>query len=214
VNTGTYVQYGCGPFCAPEGWINFDASPTLRIQRLPGVGPWLKKRMHVSFAPEIRYGDILEGLSTIPKASCKGVYCSHVLEHLCLEDCRKAIQNTYALLQTGGRFRCVVPDLEWAARNYIAGLDREDPEANIHFLSYTMLGARSRPRDLKSVAMKTFGHQQHLYMWDKLSLKNLLLQAGFSQVRSCTYHDSIDPMFVAVEEASRFEHAVAMEAVR
>jgi hypothetical protein len=77
-----------------------------------------------------------------------------------------------------------------------------------------MLGTQTRSRDLKSMAMKTFGNQQHLYMWDRISLKNILVQAGFSQVRPCTYHDSTDPMFLAVEEASRFDHAVAMEAIR
>ena len=32
-----YVQYGCG-FSAPEQWLNFDASPTLRFERLPIIG--------------------------------------------------------------------------------------------------------------------------------------------------------------------------------
>ncbi|HEX8242224.1 MAG TPA: hypothetical protein VF541_01965 [Longimicrobium sp.] len=34
---GIHAQYGCGP-CAPAGWRNFDASPTLRLQRLPAAG--------------------------------------------------------------------------------------------------------------------------------------------------------------------------------
>lgn len=32
-----FVQYGCG-LAAPDGWINFDASPRLRFERLPGAG--------------------------------------------------------------------------------------------------------------------------------------------------------------------------------
>jgi len=32
-----YAQYGCG-WSAPDGWRNFDASPTLRFVRLPILG--------------------------------------------------------------------------------------------------------------------------------------------------------------------------------
>ncbi len=36
-----YVQYGCG-LSAPAGWNNYDASPTLRLQKLPVVGDIFK----------------------------------------------------------------------------------------------------------------------------------------------------------------------------
>ncbi|MCI5142460.1 MAG: methyltransferase type 11, partial [Candidatus Electrothrix sp. ATG1] len=29
-----FIHYGCG-LSAPESWLNFDASPTLRLQRIP-----------------------------------------------------------------------------------------------------------------------------------------------------------------------------------
>ena len=34
MSDGLYVQYGCG-LSAPAGWMNFDASPTLRFERSP-----------------------------------------------------------------------------------------------------------------------------------------------------------------------------------
>jgi hypothetical protein len=52
-----YVQYGSGPFSAPEGWKNYDASPTLKIQRIPLIGKLLKSAMHVSFHPNIMLGN-------------------------------------------------------------------------------------------------------------------------------------------------------------
>jgi hypothetical protein len=33
-----YVQYGCG-FSVGKDWLNFDSSPTLRVERLPIIGP-------------------------------------------------------------------------------------------------------------------------------------------------------------------------------
>jgi hypothetical protein len=32
-----FLQYGCGPFSAPQGWENFDSSLTLRWGRNPIV---------------------------------------------------------------------------------------------------------------------------------------------------------------------------------
>jgi predicted SAM-dependent methyltransferase len=208
-----YVQYGCGPFSAPGGWLNFDASPTLKLQLIPVLGRLLAPRMHVSFAPGIRYGDILEGLPVTP-GSCKGVYCSHVLEHLSYEDCRTALVNTYRLLEDGGRFRCVLPDLECAARRYIQGLDGGDTEANTLFLEETMLGKRVRVRGIKNLVQSAFGNRDHQYMWDHPSLAALLKEVGFRSVRHCAFNDSGDAMFEKVEEEIRFQNAVALEAIR
>lgn len=38
-----FIQYGCG-LSAPNDWINFDASPTLRIQKFPILGRIVKSR--------------------------------------------------------------------------------------------------------------------------------------------------------------------------
>lgn len=55
-----YLQYGCG-WCAPEGWLNFDASPTLRFERLPLIGR-LHTRNAERFPANVRYGDVVKGL--------------------------------------------------------------------------------------------------------------------------------------------------------
>ena len=44
--TKIYVQYGCG-LSAPKEWINFDVSPTLRIQKTPILGSILKSKLNV-----------------------------------------------------------------------------------------------------------------------------------------------------------------------
>ena len=51
-----YLQYGCG-LSAPSEWYNFDASPTLRLQKLPFVGSVFKKK--VDFPKNVRYGKFL-----------------------------------------------------------------------------------------------------------------------------------------------------------
>lgn len=209
-----YVQYGCGPFSAPAGWKNFDASPTLRIQQLPVIGKLLKPMMHVAFHPDVLRGDILKGLPGIPESSCQGIYCSHVLEHLSYGDCRQAVANTFRLLKPGGYFRCVVPDLATAARRYVRSLDSNDPNANVQFMEETLLGKKTRTRGWRHMVKQALGNSEHLYMWDHLSLAHLLGETGFKNIRHCAFNDSPDDMFRWVEEAERFENAVALEATK
>lgn len=209
-----YVQYGCGPFSAPAGWKNFDASPTLRLQQLPLVGNLLRKKMHVAFDPGVLHGDIIKGLPGIADNSCDGIYCSHVLEHLSYHDCRKALHNTYRLLKPGGYFRCLVPDLESAAKDYIAHLHEQDQTANMKFMEATLLGMLERPRGVKRLIQIVYGNKEHLYMWDHLSLSGELRRAGFQDIRACAFNDCKDRMFERVEEATRFQNAVALEATK
>jgi len=204
------VQYGCG-LSAPKEWINFDSSPTLRIQRLPVIGRLLRRYLNVSFPDNVFWGDIVKGLP-IENNTCDGVYCSHVLEHLSLSDFRKAIKNTFLIMKKGATFRCIVPDLEYAARKYIDGIENNNHSASIEFLGRnTILGIEKRPRGLKGILKLFFSNSRHLWMWDSLSLENELLKAGFRDIRRCKFNDSDDEKFFAVEDISRFENAIAID---
>src|SRR5262245_66367557 len=81
-----YVQYGCG-ICAPAGWLNFDASPRLRLEQIPGICGILRSTVGLLFPSNVRFGDIVRGLP-IPDNSAYGVYCSHVLENLARDELR------------------------------------------------------------------------------------------------------------------------------
>lgn len=201
----TYVQYGCG-FSAPEGWRNFDASPTLALQRLPLIGI-AARRVRKPFPRGVERGDVLRGLP-VPQASCKGIYASHVIEHLALEDARTALRNTRSLLAPDGRFRVVVPDLRAYAQRYI---DSEESSAALRFIDDTRMGLRSRPRSMLGRASASLSNAHHRWMWDESSLADELEKAGFGNVRPCTFGDSEDPQFKLVEDPGRFVEAVALE---
>jgi len=66
----------------------------------------------------VQYGDIIKGLP-LKQGVYRGVYCSHVLEYLSLEDCRKALVNTYAMLKSGGVIRFVLPDIQTIVKNFV-----------------------------------------------------------------------------------------------
>lgn len=203
-----YLQYGCG-FSSPAGWRNFDASPTLRFERLPVIGKLYKKN-EVRFPSNIEYGDIVKGLP-VPSGSCTGIYASHILEHLSLEDFRTALKNTHGLLHSGGIFRLVVPDLETLAEKYLLSTDARAAEL---FMRETSLGYEHRQRGIKAVIKNLLGNSVHLWMWDFKSLEHELTTVGFMNVRRCRFGDSSDPMFALVEDAERFVDAVAVECLK
>lgn len=204
MNKDQYVQYGCG-WSAPEGWRNFDSSPTLRFERLPLIGHIYTKN-DTRFPENVEYGDIVKGLP-IPSESCKGVYSSHVLEHLALEDFRIALLNTLKILVPGGVFRLVVPDLEYSARRYVESLSNA---AAFEFIRATHLGRESRPRGIKGLAATWLGNSHHLWMWDYTSIQLELAEAGFAGVRRATFGDSSDPMFRTVEKEDRWENCLGV----
>src|SRR5437763_1367029 len=138
-----YVQYGCG-LCAPDGWLNYDASPGVRLRHVPVVGPFLTK---VPWPAGVRYGDIRKGLP-VSDASADGAYCSHVLEHLSLNDFRTALRNTFRILKPGGVFRLVLPDLRLIATDY---LNSRQPDAAVKFMEQSLLGQESRPTGLSGL---------------------------------------------------------------
>src|SRR5262249_11324676 len=127
-----YVQYGCGA-CAPPKWINFDASPRLRLERIPVLRTLIRATSKELFAPHARAGDIVAGLP-LPDRCAAAVYCSHVLEHLPRAELETALRNTYRLLTPGGRFRLIVPDLHWRAKEYVEAASRDDVGAADRFM--------------------------------------------------------------------------------
>ena len=58
------VHYiGAGWTAAPD-WLNFDASPSLRLERLPVIRALLK--VSAARTSEVRFGDIVAGLPVRP----------------------------------------------------------------------------------------------------------------------------------------------------
>jgi SAM-dependent methyltransferase len=200
-----YVQYGCG-FCSPEGWLNFDASPTLRLGKIPLIG----RLAPVRFPASVLYGDVRKGLP-VGDASVDGVYCSHVLEHLALEDFRAALKNTFRILRPGGMFRLVLPDLKLLAREYLAG---SEPDAAVRFMESTLMGRKSRPKGMMGLMRSWIGNSEHMWMWDYEALAMELGKVGFVSIRPAVFGDSGDAMFAKVEDQVRWTGALGMQSQR
>jgi len=139
------------------------------------------------------------------------VYCSHVLEHLALEDLKTALKNTSLLLCDEGIFRFVIPDLRFYAQRYV--IDSSISAAHI-FMKDTCLGQEKRERNISSFLYNWLGNSQHRWMWDYPSIEEELQQAGFRKIRRANYNDSEDLMFRKVEEKERWENFLGIECVK
>ena len=153
---------------------------------------------------------MVRGLPLQPR-SVVGMYCSHVLEHLALEDLRVALLNVNSYMSPGGIFRIVLPDLERIAREYV---ESDNPTAAESFMRSTMLGRDVRQRGIEAMLRAWLGNSQHLWMWDYKSLEHELRRAGFRNIRRACFGDAHDPRFHDVEDRDRFDECLAMECMR
>ena len=197
--------------CAPDDWQNFDAGPAFWLQsRLPFITPLLTKRGFPAYPKNIKYGDVIKGLP-IPEQSAAAVYCSHVLEHMSLEEFRTTLRNVFRYLRPGGTFRLVLPDLEQLAKSY---LDDPDPGAASRFMEASYLGEKGLPRGLRALPTALFGRSKHFWMWDYKGIAEELAAAGFTAIRRAQFGDSPQPCFKSVESVGRWTDCLGVECKR
>ncbi len=201
------IHYGCSVF-APEGWENFDSSPVVTLQRLPVIGRVFEKGPfhHYIYPKNVRRGNISKGLP-VKNSSARLVYCSHVLEHLSLEEFQLSIRNTYKMLKPNGVFRFVLPDLAFCIEQY---QNNPSDSRAIQLMESTLLGIKKKPRGL-NLLRECFGGISHLWMWDYPGIENELKSAGFSSIRKAHFSDSEFKEFNELENEERWENALGVE---
>ncbi len=205
-----YIQFGCG-LCAPASWRNFDAGPAFWMERnLPFLKPMLLKRGFPDYPANIEYGDVTRGLP-VPAGLAEAVYCSHVLEHLALDEFRATLRNVFTYLRPGGVFRFVLPDLESLIRTYTSS---PDPEAASRFMRDSYLGMDSHGRGASRLLRLLFGRSAHLWMWDEKNMSRELAAAGFTDIRRAQMGDNPDPHFADVEDIGRWQDCLGMQCRR
>lgn len=209
----SYVQYGAGNQHVP-GWLNFDASPTLRIQKIPLPDRLLKNRLNCIFDDEVQYGDIVKGLP-IDGASAGYVFSLHILEHLALDDFHTAFNNTFRTLKKGGVFRVIVPDLRMDINDYLRDRASDDvvvrQNASINFCKNSCLGMPGSGVSLIGRISYLFGNSSHRWMWHSDSLTAALSAHGFIDIKPFKKDDSDDEMLLLPEKPHQFERGIAYQ---
>lgn len=206
MNNKIYVQFGAGNEAIP-GWLNFDASPTLRIQKIPLFGRIVRPWLNCVFDDEIQYGDIVKGLS-LKDNSVDGLFCSHVLEHLTLADFSLSLNNCYRYLKQGGIFRIIVPDLDWYITRYLSEIKSSDAdvvkEASIKFIRGTNLGMEQSRLKFSTRIIDAFSGRGHRWMWNFDSLSSALIEHGFVDIKKFEQGQCDDELFIRPERNHQF----------
>jgi hypothetical protein len=207
------VQYGCGK-CAPLSWINFDISPTLRLEKLPIFGALFIRKDWGAYPKNVKVGDIVKGLPSIHKGTVQNIYCSHVLEHLCFKDMQKALVNTYKMLKPGGVFRMVVPDMELIVQEYIEDKANCKRDACHHLIKKTLMGVEKNPVSFIEKVTSKLGNSKHFWNYDYDSLAYELEKVGFTKIRRASFSDALDEAFKGVEDNGRWVFSLGIEAIK
>lgn len=207
------MQYGAGKE-AEEGWLNFDSSPTLRIQKIPILGRLLRSRLNYISDDEIKYGDIVKGLP-IRHNSVDGLFCGHVLEHLTRTDFDFALANSFNYLKPGGKFRLVVPDLKIYIQEYMESSSSDNVliknAAAEDFCKNTLFGKTETRANLLNRLKAAFGNSTHQWMWDFDGLREALRAQGFTNIRRFSKGNADDEMLLLPEREYQFAKGLAIE---
>jgi len=215
-----YIQYGSGNISI-EKWINYDSSPTLIIQNIPILGTLLKPKLNCEFDKEIKFGDIVKGLPE-KKNTIDGIFCSHVLEHLALEDFHIALKNTYDLLKVGGRFRCIVPNLRYFIDQYINTYEIDnknnlklEKSACYNFNQNSGYCQHNSRNGFLKRLHQLFSNNSHRWMWDEQSLILALEKYEFKNIKSFQFNDCDDSIFLLPEREYQFsKNAICLESFK
>lgn len=153
-----------------------------RPERLPECfqqPSWQQVRLDIN--PAVKPDIITDttDLSTVETASMDAVFSSHNLEHLYLHDTAAALNEMHRVIRPGGFLLITLPDLQQVAQ-WIA-------EGKLTEVIYQSPAGPITPLDI------LYGHQRsvaegntfmaHKSGFDKHSLSEALLNAGFSETR-------------------------------
>jgi SAM-dependent methyltransferase len=200
------IHFGSG-LCAPADWINYDNSPTLRLQKFKLGSALCKITRQVRFPANVFVGSITAGL---PEAtgSAELIYCSHVIEHLAPSDVTIALAEVFRLLKPGGVFRLVLPDTS----NLLAKLDSCEISQD-EFLYVMNLSTTNMLKNPIGRMRKEMGGQLHRSAWTYGSLTAALKSAGFTDLRKARFGDSKHHEFTSVESELRWIEPVGSTSV-
>jgi predicted SAM-dependent methyltransferase len=184
------LELGTGQF-PTHGWLNTDLDP--RFARA---------------ASGDRRVIFLDATRHFPFADSTFHYISseHVIEHLSYDDARSMLNECSRVLRPGGRIRIATPD--WA--RLLALYDDQDDlnaeqAAYVRWVAEEVLGdvRRATPQ---FVVNTYFREWDHLFLFDEKTLRAILVEAGFRDVRRFGVGKSND-----LELAGRERHAQALK---
>lgn len=172
------LHLGCGRH-AIEGWLNTD--------RFCRHG--------------IVYVDVTKNFA-LPSNTFDYVYCEHTIEHLPYEGGLNLLRESQRVLRSGGTLRLVTPDFVFLKSLH----DAEKTPLQKEYLSWSMkewVGTASDvPQEMFVINnfVRAWGHQ---FIYDKATLTQSLLSAGFTSIEQCELNASRHSVLRGLENEDR-----------
>lgn len=201
----TLLNLGCGTRTSPSA-VNIDWAVPLRLKRSRlgrGVAPLLlrgeRRARYDELAGELVCHDLRRGIP-YDDGTVDAVYHSHVLEHIDRAAVPGFLGEIRRVLRPGGVHRIVVPDLELEVRRYLADLDAVDRgeaaagghdrfvhgllEQSVRREAAGTSAQRGARRWLENTLLGDARRrgETHQWMWDRVNLRAVLTEHGFTDV--------------------------------
>jgi predicted SAM-dependent methyltransferase len=126
------------------------------------------KVLNVQPGPHVDYVGDLRNLASFADTCAENVYASHVLEHVNQAEVLPVLRGVHRILARGGKFLISVPDLDVLCHLFISPW--ATPEMKWHAMRMIFGG-------------QTDSYDFHYIGFNEQSLRDLLTQAGFSDVQ-------------------------------
>ncbi|MEH2312073.1 MAG: methyltransferase domain-containing protein [Nostoc sp.] len=200
------INLGCGTKIL-EGFINIDNSPSIFVQRIPGLKNFLyllhiidRQKLDRQWPQDVILTDAFKELKKYHDSSVEEIFSSHFLEHLPLKKAIYLLKECKRILSSEGKLRIVVPDLLFHAKHYLDTVGLAEKVAHDRFL-FEVAGA---------YLVDSRKGQNHYYIYDYWSLRDLLLEIGFTKVDRLNFNKDINPDLYKVRD--RLEESLCIEA--
>ncbi|OGM12627.1 hypothetical protein A2V80_03105 [Candidatus Woesebacteria bacterium RBG_16_39_8b] len=212
------LNLGCGTKTSPSQCvINIDFSWYLRIKKnalLKRIAPIFLRGVRLerfqSLPINLMFHNLLNKLP-FHSDSVDVVYLSHTLEHFDRKHVEAVLSNLKDILKMNGFIRISVPDFEKLCKDYLNNISiiEHHPElAEFHDNFISAIIAQSVRKEAYGTGEQKVFHkfvenrilgdarkrrQTHQWMYDRISLRELLKKIGFKNIGVKTYDTSAIP---------------------
>lgn len=202
------LNLGCGhKVSAHPDVINIDWSMYLRMRSsriLSILAPLLlhgeRRKRFARLPSNILLHDLSQGIP-FPDSSVDVIFHSNMLEHLDRSNAEQFLAEALRALKPGGIHRVVVPDFEYACGEYMAHIKQCElnPQARSQHEDFIerlleqsvrreAVGTRLQPPLRRFIENALLGDarsrgETHQWMYDRISLENLLRRVGYRDVK-------------------------------
>jgi len=211
------INIGCGT-SPTTGWINFDCSLSVRLSRHPIIIFSLRKfrlldKNQLNFIKfnqdnKIHYADASRKLP-LANDSVELAYSSHMLEHLDRDGAVRCLNELRRVLKVGGALRIVLPNLRLIAIDYIESHNSAD-----QFMINSGLGFDLPKTFFHKCLFNFLGPRHHLWMYDEVTITNLLEGCGFGNITLLKPGETTIPDVGALNLSERNGSSIYIEARR